>query len=356
MTAQLIDVTPAEVPRDRWKRPLIIPRDGGDLVAYRRATSFVDVLDDKYNLQLWMQRMVAVGLVTRPDLSLAASAAASDPDANKRQLDDICERSREAAAASSKATIGTALHQLIELMDRGKAVGVVPDQYRKHLASYERATGALTPVHIERFMVLDDVKAAGTPDRIVTVEGLPGCYIADVKTGPSTLKYGAPKVAMQLALYAHSMLYDPETGSRAAVTDINLEKAIVVALDAETGDCTLHWIDIQAGWRGVEMCAQVWGWRRSAKNLLSPLKLPVPPVPRRKPTPPRAPNPTPRQLTRKLATIEKAIESAATATELTAIWREASAAGAWADELTAAAAARKQALTEGNNQPTGGRQ
>ena len=64
-----------EIPRDHFGRPLVIPPGGGKPVPYRRCTTFIDVLADRFNLELWKQRQVAVGLSRRPDLLLMASSA-----------------------------------------------------------------------------------------------------------------------------------------------------------------------------------------------------------------------------------------------------------------------------------------
>lgn len=329
--------TPAkEVPRDGWQRPLIIPPGGGKPEPYTRCTRFVDVLDDKYTLQKWMQRQVAVGLSLRSDLALAAATAANDPEVNKRDLDAICDDAREAAQGSAKATIGKAFHSLTERLDRGLSVGVVPDQYRAHLDAYEAATRHLSPIHIEQIMVLDEMRVAGTPDRIVTVEGMPGCYIADLKTGASTLTYGLPKVAMQLAVYAHSALYDVASGARADVDGLNLERGLVIALDSQIApgvkpECRLLWVDLTVGWRGAQMCRQVWDWRKDTRKMSGEEDIP------RKPA---------WVAPEKTTAIEVAIHHASTLDELTLIWSEAFKAGLWTDAYTEMAKARKLSLTE----------
>lgn len=328
--------TPAkETPRDRWGRPLIIPPEGGKVEPYTRCTRFVDVLDDKYTLQKWMQRQVAVGLSLRPDLALAAATAANDPANRKKELDAICSDAREAAQGSAKATIGTALHALTERLDRGLDVGVIPAQYSAHLAAYEAATRHISPVHIEQIMVLDEMRVAGTPDRIVTVEGMPGCYIADLKTGASTLSYGMPKVAMQLAAYAHSAIYDVDSGRRTKISDLNLDRGLVIALDSDIAPggrqvCRLLWVDLAVGWRGVQLCREIWDWRKETRRMAEE----------------DAEMPTSRAAPEAVAAIEVAIQLAATMDELTLIWSEAFQAGLWTDAHTEMAKARKLSLIE----------
>jgi predicted RecB family endonuclease len=241
-----------EISRDRYGRPYVVPPNGGKAVPYTRCTTFVDVLDDKYNLQKWMQRMVALGLSVRPDLQLAVSAHSDD----KSRLDKICDEAKEAATASAAATTGTALHALTERLDRGQDVGVVPDAYLADLAAYQAATEHLEAVHIEQFCVLDSLKIGGTPDRVVTYNGKR--YIADVKTG--SIDYGALKIAMQLAVYARSQTYDHHTKGRGD-HGAEMDKGIIIHLPAGTGTCTLHWVDLLAGWEAVKVAKVVREWR-----------------------------------------------------------------------------------------------
>lgn len=264
----------AEPARDRWGRPLVPGPNCGKPIAYTRCTTFVDVLEDKYNLQKWMQRMVAVGLSTRQDLHLGAAALASDPDGNKSKLDALCEQAIEAAKGTAKATIGTALHAFVERINLGHDPGPVPPEFQLHITNYQSMVQAagITPIHVERFTVHDELRVGGTPDLIAELQGHEGRFVVDLKTGPNTLRYGSLKVAMQLAVYAHSQLIDLDTGQRTVLDGIRHDKALVIALDSETAQCDLHWIDIAAGWEAVQIAAQVRKWR-SRKDLLSDFNL-----------------------------------------------------------------------------------
>ncbi len=114
MTPQF-DGPAATIPRDRWNRPLIVPPGGGKPTAYTRCTTFVDCLEDKYNLQRWQLRQCAIGLADRPDLLLSVSAHRDD----KHALNSITEKAMEAAQSSARSTMGTATHALGERVDRG---------------------------------------------------------------------------------------------------------------------------------------------------------------------------------------------------------------------------------------------
>lgn len=244
---------PPAVDRDRWGRPYVVPPNGGKRVAYTRCTTFIDVLEDKFNLQKWMQRMVALGLASRPDLLLSVSAHRED----KKQLDKICEDAREAAAASASATTGTALHALTELIDRGQDLPPgLPANVMASLDAYVEATKDLSATHIEQFCVLDALKVAGTPDRVVAYKGQR--YIADLKTG--SIEWGVLKIAMQLAVYARCSTYDIATGER-GIHGADLTKGLIIHLpaveDPKDAVCTLYWVDLVEGWNAVLLARQV---------------------------------------------------------------------------------------------------
>lgn len=245
-----------EIPRDRWQRPLVVPPNGGKALAYTRCTTYIDVLDDKFNLNQWSQRMVALGLASRPDLLLSVSAHRDD----KKALNKICEDAREAAAASAAATTGTALHALTEVLDRGQTMPVIPATATASLDAYAAATADLKATHIEQFCVQDWLKVGGTPDRVVKYgKGAKAkSYIADIKTG--SIEWGALKIAMQLAVYARSHTYDHVTHER-GMHGADLERGLIIHLpavdDPSEARCELYWIDLLAGWRAVQVAKEV---------------------------------------------------------------------------------------------------
>src|SRR5690606_35303663 len=124
----------------------IIPPGGGKPVPYRRCTSYIDVLDDKYNLDMWKQRMVALGLASRADLLLSVQAHRDD----KRQLNKVCGEAREAALSSAAATTGTALHTLTEVLDGGGTLPDLPAGPAASLAAYRAAVEPLTMRSMEQ--------------------------------------------------------------------------------------------------------------------------------------------------------------------------------------------------------------
>ena len=251
-----------EIARDRYGRPLVVPKTGGKPVAYTRATTIANSLDDPSALTAWKMRLAAIGLTVRSDLLLAISAAQEDKMAINKYIEDAME----VAGASRAATIGTALHAFAEKLDLGQELGPIPDEWAGDLRAYEEATKQLNNLFIEQFCVLDKYKIAGTPDRIVEYKG--ERFIADIKTG----RIDHPNnIAIQLAIYANGNPYDIATGRRGTWGDVNKDKAIIIHLPAGTGLCKLVWIDIAEGWKGVQFAMKVRQWR-DKKGLATPFE------------------------------------------------------------------------------------
>lgn len=251
-----------EIDRDRYGRPLIVPKAGGKPVAYTRATTIANSLDDPSALTAWKMRMAAIGLTVRSDLLLAISAAQEDKMAINKYIEDAME----VAGASRAATIGTALHSFAEKLDLGQDIGPIPDEWAADLVAYQKATEQLNKIFIEQFCVLDKYKIAGTPDRVVEYKG--ERFIADIKTG----RIDHPNnIAIQLAIYANGSPYDVATGRRGSWGDVNKDKAIIIHLPAGTGLCKLVWIDIAEGWKGVQFAMKVREWR-DKKGLATPFQ------------------------------------------------------------------------------------
>lgn len=318
MTVQQLVGPGKGITRDTWGRPLITPPDGGKPVAYARATTIAGTLDDLNGLMGWKQRMTAIGITDRADLQIAVAAHRDD----KKKVDSIVKEAMDAAAAGAAATTGTALHAFTEHIDThdGAMPDNVPAAFIPDLEAYRHVAAALRPVHIEEMAVVDDLKIAGTPDRIV--EYRDGLYVADVKTGSIDFP---GKIALQLAIYANAVKYDVETGQRTPWADgrpVNKDRALIIHLPAGKGFCNLHWVDIAAGWEAVALAVQVREWRRRARTLTSLIH-----------------NPTKTQAD----LLMEAITEAETVEALNDLWEKHS--RLWVDAHTAAAAARKTSLT-----------
>lgn len=259
----MTDLFDSPIPRDRWGRPLVTVPDGTRRVAYRRVTTFVGALEDTYNLMRWKQRQTALGLAARNDLYTGVVAA--EPT-DKKTLDALCEQAVDAAQSSAKATIGTALHSFTEQLDRGQTIPHIPHPYEGDLAAYQKAVAGMEILAIEQFRVFDSWEVAGTADRLVRFRD--GTFIADIKTGD--IDWGALKISMQLACYAHATPYvnDKRVEDK---TPVDLKRGLVIHLPAGAGRCDLHWVDIEKGWAACQVAFKVWEARGMKKDLMWPV-------------------------------------------------------------------------------------
>lgn len=251
---------PAQVPRDRWKRPLILPLDGGDPTPYARVSTMAKALDDLTGLMAWQNRKVLEGVLRRPDLLTDAAGilANGDPDTDwptKRGLNDVATRAREAAGSSKGSTAGTGLHALTEAIDRGEEPLFVPDSDRPRLAAYTEATAGYTALDMETFVVCDELRAAGSFDRLwLCPDGR--VRVGDLKTGKSEADYPLA-TTMQIATYAHGSRYDPETGARTPLhDDLDLTTGLLVHMPP-SGGCKVIPLDLDRGWQAARLAAEV---------------------------------------------------------------------------------------------------
>lgn len=253
-----------ELERDRWGRPLIIPPEGGEPVGYTRVSTLAKGLDDLNGLMKWKARKVAEGMVRRPDLltRVAGAIANGDPDNDwptKKALNTICDEATEAAGASRGASSGTGFHALTEAIDRGLEPLFVPESDRPRLDDYRRATKGYKALDIELFVVNDEVRAAGTFDRLLLCpDGR--VQVADLKSGKSEADFPLA-TAMQIATYANGLRYDPETGERSPLhAALDLTTGLLIHLPP-SGGCTVIQLDLELGWAAAQLATKVREYR-----------------------------------------------------------------------------------------------
>ena len=218
------------------------------------------------------RRNVAYGFVQAPglaDLMRPLGAPDTWTDEDKRTVNELVERANEVAQASKGADTGTAVHRLTELADLGLPVSAGP--YAPDLEAYrttlERA--GLEVVEVECRLVCDELRMAGTADRIV--RDTSGRYrILDLKTG-ATVDYGALGWAAQLAAYAHSELYNTSTDERRPTPLLDKMAGLVCHLPAGRGICNLYEVDLMAGYRAAELANEIRAVRNASRRWLTPL-------------------------------------------------------------------------------------
>jgi hypothetical protein len=270
----------ADFTRDRWGRPLIVPADGGKPVAYGRFSSHGSVLEDKFALEKWKIRTSAYGLTKREDLF--AQLAACPPTDTKR-LDEIMSQALEAGGGSVGANLGTALHEFTQRLDTGEiSIEDIAEPWRTDMQAYVDTMKAnnltVIPELVEVNLVNDLLELAGTADRFYRHPEL-GVVCADIKTGKQISK-NPLAYAVQLASYAHSMLYDIETGERKRIhEDLILHVGYIIHIPANQGRCEIYEVNMLDAMEAARLARTVKQWQKRS-DLVRPLN-PEPKTPRK---------------------------------------------------------------------------
>lgn len=234
----------------------------GPSALYTRVTTYISCLEDTYSLGQWQERMTILGLAMRPQLVAQAQRVdLSDPDTARDELNKIALLAKETSNWKEKADLGTDFHEIAHAYDKGRRnfLNLSPES-KAMLAAYAKATEDWEYAHIEQGMVNDELRTYGTPDRLrrlsrdelmtrairlnICVDTLkPRQYlrVTDIKTG--RIDYGWQKMELQLACYALSALYDPDTGIRTEL-DIDQEYAEIVHVPYGQGRCDVYVIPI----------------------------------------------------------------------------------------------------------------
>lgn len=261
MTTSTIPEAEADIPRDQWGRPKIIPPGGGKPEAYTRASTGAKAIDDLNGLIGWAGRQVLRGLVARPDIYEFARTV-GDNDSEIRQLAD---RAKEAAGSTVAASVGTTLHWWADQLDRGTStLDDVPVGHKPLLAEYVNVTEKLEVIESELFVVCDELRFAGSLDRLVKLpDG--DIVVADIKTGKWAPSYGSLSAAVQCAIYAHGKRYNRETGERTDLhPEINMNRSVLIHLPVDDVDnVALYELDGELGYYGAELSRRVINMRKA---------------------------------------------------------------------------------------------
>lgn len=313
-----------KVKRDGRDRPYVYPPGydgelnfdrtkpkGSPRTTYSRASSHGEALEDGTALDRYHQRNVIRGLVKDPKLIIAAKHAidlgSPDDKIVKDALGYVALDARKAIYEDEKADRGTFVHLLCQLADEAIINGLAPHEalqiirdfegaepYVNDVAAYLRLTlPVVRPLLVEQFLITDEIKIAGTTDRVVKWIGpnrsapdesvnFGDVLIGDIKTG--SIEWGIGKFAIQFAVYANACRYDQTTNTRSPIVDptmagvgnVSKQWGILIHVPSGAGTASLHWIDIAAGWRAAcDLAGPVRKWRNDSKKLLTPLPEPT---------------------------------------------------------------------------------
>jgi len=270
--------------RDRWGRYLVVPPGGGKPLGYTRVTTIAKTLDDGSGLLDWKATASVVGTMRRQGIRASWEQLINEhPDPwygspeSKKRCKELVKEAAEAGGSGDRAQLGTALHAMVETLNKGGTPLVSQDSTQRDLDAYTAAITAagihIDPNYCERTVVLDELQVAGTADMLVVKVPDVGTVVGDLKTGAS-LDFGWNAIAVQLAAYAsadavYAQGETPDDDQRLAMPDVRNDVGLVIHLPAGEARCTLWLVDLAAGRQALEQSMWVRQWRKR-KDLAKP--------------------------------------------------------------------------------------
>lgn len=242
---------------------------------YTRISTLAGALDDKSGLVDWAAAMAMIGTVKSKSIYAQVAHLASAHDSPwytpvaKKPLKELVQKAKELGGAEEAAGIGTAFHGICEVIDNGGDPQFVPDDMRPWIEARQAALAGFEPVHVEPFVVCDELKAAGSPDRYLREKATGIIYAADDKTGTDENKY-PEKVMAQVAIASRSVLYNQETGERTPIQCDQMRGLLIhTPIRLAEPQCHLYWLDLREGWDLAELAYTVRERKsRKAKKLV----------------------------------------------------------------------------------------
>lgn len=187
-----------------------------------------------------------------------------DPWAERKTpLKELVRKAQELGGSEDASGLGTAFHGLTECVDRGEKPPYVPRHLAPWLDVYRDAMGSWIPHLIEPFVVCDEVKAAGSPDRYLYHKETGEFYCADIKSGANEPDFPL-KVTTQVAIGSRSSTYNQATGARTKI-HCSQERGILIhaPIRESVPRVQLYWLDLTKGWELAQLAYNV----REARKL-----------------------------------------------------------------------------------------
>ena len=256
----------------------------GKYQRYSRSSSAGKILDDESGLNFWQICTTLIGAAQRPDLM--AQVSLLDYETHKGEIYKLAEDCLVTGKGRQRAVTGTAIHSMLDHVDLKHDWTPAPGfvvLVQSYIDTLHR--WGLEVVDVECKCVHDGYRLAGTMDRryrstklLVTPDGstkpIGSVFAADTKTG-AKLEYASGTYATQLAAYAASVRYDPQTDERSPF-DPGTEQdwGLVVHMDQEKQATEIYWVDLEAGRHGLALANEVRTWRRRS-DLLTLARAPL---------------------------------------------------------------------------------
>lgn len=233
---------------------------------YGRISDLSSNLEDKTGLSPYHQAQAVFGAVTHKHLFLQFRALASEYEnpwsSAKEEVKDLLRQCRMAGGEEKKSGTGTGFHRYAHLVDEQREIDFPVNDLEPWLWCYgEAMRSRFTVLRDEVFVVVDDIEhpgsmedicCAGSFDRLVRDNETGEVMIADIKTGASDNDWAmAPTI--QVAGYAHGVVYDQQTGSRTQIhPELSLTRGLLIHVPINGGgepECTIYPLDIERGWQ-----------------------------------------------------------------------------------------------------------
>lgn len=246
--------TAEHLERNQWGWGKIAVDGGYDW--YPRISTIANVYKDKSNIEAWAKRNVAIGIAKQPHLAQQIL----ENEGDNRILDALTQEAMVAAGATDAADTGTLLHELTEAIDRGETPEV-PSHLKHVTDAYTAAIAAsgLKPYLSEQFVVNDELRVCGSFDRAwMTPDG--DVLIGDLKTGAQAHRY-PHSVAMQIAMYANAVLYDPQTEQRTPLEGINKDFGLLIHAPLK-GGCKIVKLELAEAYYWTQMAVESRAWHK----------------------------------------------------------------------------------------------
>lgn len=282
-------MTDYSLKRGPWGKPYVT-RDFGPLdwpegardplngFLYSRPSDISGSLDTKENLSPYQQCQVVVGLMLDSayggSLAVQFKALVSEHglqtwEKAKGDVKDLLKQSRAKGGEEWKSGMGTGFHRYAHLRDIGAEVILPSKDVEPWLDCYEEAMQRFEVLDDECFVVADDlvnpdspddVRCAGNFDRLLRDKETGEIMVGDIKTGRQDNEF-AMKVHVQLAIYAHGVRYEQETGRRWPIhADLSLTKGVMIHVPMSGGGapcCDIYPIDLVEGWRLAKLSMDI---------------------------------------------------------------------------------------------------
>lgn len=238
---------------------------------------------DDYQIRLWHERMVALGVTIDSNLRENVAMNAENKDA----LKNLCEDAKKVAKAHLAADRGSQKHRVLELILLGEEHKLITDQQRTDAVILKRTLDRYSLVPhgrlAEQFVAYPEYTVCGRFDAVLDFETADGrTVLVDLKSGINAIKY-PHSTAAQLAMYGNAphVSEGEHRGDRADVStwqtlpDNMIRDVAYVLLVENEGDVgTLHELDIRHGWQAAHLAMELIQWRKQfdhGKSIVQPV-------------------------------------------------------------------------------------